>query len=83
MLPPVREPSRSLSTRGSALLARFDECGPAVVEPSPVLPPVREPSRSLSTRGSALLARFDECGPAVVEPTAPPSGYDPVVPDGY
>ena len=47
MLPTAREPSRSLSTRGSALLARFDECGPAVVEPTalpsgydPVVPDV-------------------------------------------
>ena len=38
VVPVIREPSRSLSTRGSALLARFDECGPAVVEPA--APPV-------------------------------------------
>ena len=31
LLPKVVEPSRSESTRGSARLAKSDECGPAVV----------------------------------------------------
>jgi hypothetical protein len=32
VLPPIPDPSRSESTLGSALLARFELCGPAVVD---------------------------------------------------
>ena len=73
-LPRPFDPSRSESTRGSALFARSDECGPAVVFPRPPVNPA-----ATGSRGKGLLVSTVSFAPD--EPVSELEGAAPGTPD--